>query len=54
MFLHSARHMAIPRISTNDGKRIVVRADEKLTVFRELERITHELALSALLGDDIN
>ena len=25
---------------------------EKLTAFLELERITHELALSALLGDD--
>jgi hypothetical protein len=32
-------------------KRFVVRADEKLTAFLELERITHELALSALLGD---
>jgi hypothetical protein len=29
-----------------------VREDEKLTVFVELERITRELALSALLGDD--
>jgi len=29
-----------------------VRADEKLTVFVEVERITRELALSALLGDD--
>jgi hypothetical protein len=29
-----------------------VHADEKLTAFLELERITHELALSALLGDD--
>jgi predicted type IV restriction endonuclease len=35
-----------------DGKRFVVREDEKLTVFVELERITRELALSALLGDD--
>jgi hypothetical protein len=34
-----------------DGKRFVVRADEKLTAFLELERITHELALSAVLGD---
>jgi hypothetical protein len=33
-----------------DGKRFVVRSEEKLTVFLELERITHELALSALLG----
>jgi hypothetical protein len=35
-----------------DGKRFVVRSDEKLTAFLELERITHELAVSALLGDD--
>ena len=34
------------------GKRFVVHADEELTAFLELERITHELALSALLGDD--
>ena len=34
-----------------DAKRFVVRADEMLTAFLELERITHELALSALLGD---
>jgi hypothetical protein len=36
----------------DNGKRFVVRADEKLTAFLELERITHELAVSALLGDD--
>ena len=34
-----------------DGNRYVVHADEKLAAFLELERITHELALSALLGD---
>jgi len=50
IFLRSARHMAIPGISTNDRERFIVRADEKLTVFLELERITHELAVSALLG----
>jgi hypothetical protein len=38
----------------DNGKRIVVRADEKVTAFIELERITHELAVSALLGDDSN
>jgi hypothetical protein len=32
----------------------VVCANEKLTTFIELERITHELALSALVGDDSN
>jgi hypothetical protein len=35
----------------DNGKRFVVRSDEKLTAFLELERITHELAVSALLGD---
>ena len=38
----------------DNGKRFVVRSDEMLSAFLELERITHELALSALLGDDIN
>jgi hypothetical protein len=36
----------------DNGKRFVVRSDEMLSAFLELERITHELALSALLGDD--
>ena len=36
----------------DNGKRFVVRADEKLTAFLELERITHQLAVTALLGDD--
>jgi hypothetical protein len=35
-----------------DGKRFVARSDEMLTAFLELERITHELALLALLGDE--
>jgi hypothetical protein len=38
----------------NDGKRFVLRSDEKLTAFLELERITHEIAVSRLLGDDSN
>jgi hypothetical protein len=38
----------------DDGKRFVVRADEKLTAFVELEKITHELALSASLSDKNN
>jgi hypothetical protein len=38
----------------DNGKRFVVRSDEKLSAFLELERITHELAVSALLGDDSN
>ena len=33
----------------DDGKRFVFRSDEKLTAFLELERITHGLAVSALL-----
>jgi hypothetical protein len=36
----------------DNGKRFVVWSDEMLTAFLELERITHELAVSALLGDD--
>ena len=36
----------------DNGKRFVVRSDEMLSAFLELERITHELALLALLGDD--
>jgi hypothetical protein len=36
----------------DNGKRSVVRSDEMLSAFLELERITHDLALSALLGDD--
>jgi hypothetical protein len=35
----------------DDGKRFIVRSDQKLTAFLELERITHELAVSALLRD---
>jgi hypothetical protein len=36
------------------AKRFVVRSDEMLSAFLELERIMHELALSALLGDYSN
>jgi hypothetical protein len=36
----------------DNGKRFVVRSDEMLSAFLELERITHELALSMLLGDN--
>ena len=36
----------------DDGKRFVAGSDVKLTAFLELERITHELAVSALLGND--
>ena len=37
----------------DDGKKFVVRSDEILLAFIELERITHELAVTALLGDDV-
>jgi hypothetical protein len=33
----------------DNGKRFVVRSDELLSAFLELERIAHQLALSALL-----
>jgi hypothetical protein len=36
----------------DNGKRFVVRSDELLTAFLELERITHKIAVSTLLGDD--
>jgi len=36
----------------DDGKRFVARSEEMLSAFLELERITHELAVSALLNDD--
>ncbi len=38
----------------DDFKRFVVHAYEKLSAFLELERIAHELAVSALLSDDGN
>jgi len=38
----------------DDGTRFVVRSDEMLSAFLELERITHEMAVSALLDDDSN
>ena len=41
----------------NDGKRFVVRADEKLTAFLELKRVTHEWAVgraAARLGTTDN
>ena len=38
----------------DNGKRFVVRSDELLSAFLELERIIHELALTKLLGDDSN
>jgi hypothetical protein len=38
----------------DNDKRFVVRSDEMLSAFLELERITHQLAVSVLLGDDSN
>ena len=48
----TGKRIWIVDVHRDDGKRFIVRSDEKLTAFLELERITHELALSALLGDD--
>ena len=50
----SGRTIFVADAHRHDGKRFVVRSEEKLTVFLELERITYELALLALLGDDGN
>jgi hypothetical protein len=33
----------------DDGKRFIVRADEKLTAFMELERAIHALAVNLML-----
>jgi hypothetical protein len=33
----------------DDGKRFIVRADEKLTAFVELQRAIHEFAVSLVL-----
>ena len=38
----------------DNGKRFVVRSDDILSAFLELERTTHELAVSALLGDEMD
>ena len=48
-------HIQVKRFADahrDDGKRFIVRSDQKLMAFLELERITHELAVSALLRDD--
>jgi hypothetical protein len=38
----SGRTIWIARAHRDDGKRFVVRADEKLTAFLELEKVTRE------------
>jgi hypothetical protein len=45
----SRANNVIADLHRGDGKRFVAHADDRLTAFLELERITHELALSALL-----
>jgi hypothetical protein len=50
----SGRTIWIVDAHRDNGKRFVVRSDEMLSAFLELERIMHELALSALLGDNNN
>jgi hypothetical protein len=44
----NGRTMWIVDANRDNGKRFVVRSDGMLTAFLELERITHELALSAI------
>ena len=61
MFLPSTRRVSavdsegriiwIADTHRGDGKRFVVRADEKLTAFVELERAIYELAVDAISGD---
>lgn len=41
---------SLTRIATT-AKKFIVRSDEQLTAFLELDRITNELAVSALLAD---
>jgi hypothetical protein len=36
------RRFSVPKRHRDDGKRLVVRANEKLTAFIELERVTSE------------
>ena len=44
----SGRTIWIADAHRDDGKRFVVRADEKLTAFLELERAIHQFAVSLL------
>jgi hypothetical protein len=43
------RTIRIADAHRDEGKRLVVRADEKLTAFVELERAIHEFAVSLML-----
>jgi hypothetical protein len=43
------RTIWIANAHRGDGKRFVVRADEKLTAFLELERAIHEFAVDLIL-----
>ena len=44
------RTIRIADAHRDDGRRFVVRADEKLTAFLELERAIHEFAVSLILN----
>jgi hypothetical protein len=46
------RRLWIVDAHRDNGKRFVVRSEEILSAFLELERITHKIAVSTLLGDD--
>ena len=48
----SGRTIFVADAHRDDGNRYVVHIDEKLAAFLELERTTHQLAVSALLSDD--
>lgn len=48
------RRLWIVDAHRDDGERLVIRSDEMLSAFLELERITQERAASALLCDDCN
>jgi hypothetical protein len=41
--------MWITAAHPDDGKRFIVRADEKLTAFMELERAIHQFAVDAMM-----
>ena len=44
----AGRTVWIVDVHRDDGKRFIVRADEKLTAFVELERAIHEFAVSLI------
>jgi hypothetical protein len=45
----NGRTIRVADAHRDNGKRFVVRADEKLTAFLELERAIHQFAVDAML-----